>query len=356
MRGATSPGLALVSLSIDDVQRMFEPEFVARLRGIDLCGAYGDPILAPDLLEIVRYFRANSPDALITLYTNGGVRKPQWWTDLATIIGRPSRVVFGIDGIDEVSEIYRRKAQIGKVMTNARAFIEAGGAAQWDFLVFEHNEHQVEQARTMSREWGFVEFQPKKTGRFVRSAMEHVPELDGVRDPDRFPIFSPHGDEVGELRPPSSTEWRNESGSVLLQLSEIPGGVERMLDTTPIDCRVKHDSSIYIGAQGYVFPCCQTYTAATLPSVYGRGQPVDAQMEAVVLANGGFEAVNAKRVGLRAAVESRLMSAIQESWEQKAISEGRLKVCARVCGTTLGTFQKQFASPALIPGRVPDAG
>ena len=36
-------------------------------------------------------------------------------------------------------------------MRNVRAFVEAGGGnAEWDFIVFRHNEHQVEQARMLA--------------------------------------------------------------------------------------------------------------------------------------------------------------------------------------------------------------
>ena len=44
-------------------------------------------------------------------------------------------------------------------------FRAAGGHAQWDFIVFRHNQHQVERAQQLSREWGFSKFQVKKTAR-----------------------------------------------------------------------------------------------------------------------------------------------------------------------------------------------
>ena len=50
-------------------------------------------------------------------------------------------------------------------MTNVKSFIQAGGEAHWEFLVFKHNEHQVEEARNLAREMGFKEFYLKKRRR-----------------------------------------------------------------------------------------------------------------------------------------------------------------------------------------------
>lgn len=350
MRGDTSPGLRLTDLSLEDVRTVFPPEFAGRLQGVDFCGAYGDPVLAPDLLGIVEYFRSSSPEAELVVFTNGGVRSPDWWAELARVLGRPGRVIFGIDGADETNGVYRRRVRFDMVMANAKAFIGAGGEAQWDFLVFRHNEHQLEQARELSERMGFSTFQPKKTGRFVRSAMEYVPELDGAPATDHFPIFDPGGTVVGRLEPPEDEAYRNDAITTLDLLRNSPDGVQRMLDTTEIFCRVKHARSIYVGAQGWVFPCCQSYTAATLPAVYGRPPQTDTQLEELILSLGGFDRLDALKVGLRAAVESDVMAAIEESWSRSSIAEGRLKVCARVCGTDLGTFAKQFASAELVPG------
>jgi hypothetical protein len=352
MCGSTSPGLQLADLSLADVRAIFPPEFAAKLEGVDFCGAYGDPVLAPDLLEIVAYFRAQSPGAKLIVYTNGGVRSPSWWADLAGAVGRPGRVIFGIDGVGETNGVYRRNVNYERVIANASAFIKAGGEAQWDFLVFRHNEHQLEEVRRLSRELGFAEFQPKKTGRFVRSVMEFVPELDGAPDAERFPVYSPQGDVVGQLEPPTDPAWRNSSAATIERIRTDQDGVTRMLDSTPIHCRALHTRSVYVGVQGYVFPCCQSYTAATLPQVYGRHPEADTQLEQLIESLGGFDRINAHQVGLKGAVESDAMAAIERSWALRSLAEGRLKVCARVCGTVLGTFEKQFASAELVPGPV----
>ena len=45
------------------------------------------------------------------------------------------------------------------------AFIEGGGRARWDFLVFDFHEHQVEEARVLAEQWGVEEFVVKKSSK-----------------------------------------------------------------------------------------------------------------------------------------------------------------------------------------------
>ena len=62
-------------------------------------------------------------------------------------------VFFGIDGIDQKSlERYRIGSNFKKVQENFRAFINAGGKATWQFIVFEHNEHLIKDAKGMAKE------------------------------------------------------------------------------------------------------------------------------------------------------------------------------------------------------------
>ena len=67
-------------------------------------------------------------------------------------------IVFGSDGLSDTNHIYGRNTQWKFIMDSARTFIDAGGQAIWDFIVFEHNQHQVEKARTLSATLGFSKF------------------------------------------------------------------------------------------------------------------------------------------------------------------------------------------------------
>ena len=69
--------------------------------------------------DIVRYTGETNPNIKITVHTNGGIRPPKWWSDLAKTYNNLS-VVFSIDGLEDTNHIYRRKVVWGRVMENAQ--------------------------------------------------------------------------------------------------------------------------------------------------------------------------------------------------------------------------------------------
>jgi hypothetical protein len=94
-------------------------------------------------------------------------------------------------------------------MDNAKAFIVANGRAQWDMLVYKHNEHQVDACEQLARDMKFTWFRAKVSRR---------PYINGLE----FPVT-----------------WN--------RLEYVPG---------KINCHAVKESSVYIDAQGRVSPCC----------------------------------------------------------------------------------------------------
>jgi MoaA/NifB/PqqE/SkfB family radical SAM enzyme len=347
-RGVTAPGLRLSELGLTDVRAIFPEAFLAQTTGFDLCGAYGDPALASQLVEIVAYVRSASPRCMITVYSNGGVQTQAWWERLAAALGEPARVVFAIDGIGETNAIYRRGVKFEKVMDNARAFIAAGGAARWEFLAFRHNEHEIESARELSREMGFEQFSVKKTDRFLQPTYEYVPEYREHQDLERFPVFDGKGAVVSYLEPPKNPDLVNKTTLNRRDLLERFGTLDALFAATAIQCRVLNTSSVFVSAQGYVFPCCWTYVQATRPSLCEFPETADRQIQQLVEATGGFDRIDARRVGLAAAVDSPLFRAIEAGFSCGA-SANRLKVCARACGNDFPAYFDQFSDVQLQP-------
>ena len=153
--GEDNPQLPGTELSLDDVKKIFTPGFVAQLDRMYMCGNYGDPIVARDTLEVFEYFRNNNAKINLSMHTNGSAKKPEWWARLAEVLRPKGHVIFGIDGLEDTNHLYRQNTVWNRIMSNAQAFIAAGGRARWDYIVFAHNEHQVEQAERLSEKMGF---------------------------------------------------------------------------------------------------------------------------------------------------------------------------------------------------------
>ncbi len=329
--GAVNPDLPLVELSLADVRRIFEPAFVGQLKRIYACGNYGDPIVARDCLPVFRYFREHGPDVNLDLHTNGSARRPDWWRELAAILrDGPHYLRYGIDGLEDTNHLYRRGTDWKTIMRGAEAFIAAGGRAEWDFLVFRHNEHQVEQARKLAEDMGFAAFFVRKTGRFVRHG-----ELEPVA---RFDVRERDGSFAYWIEPPRNPEYLNPAYEDLPQLRASHGDYAHYLDDVEVRCKVAGTKGkIYLSAQGYALPCCW------LGAVYSEtSTPERRQFAELVEGFGGTVALDARERGLRAVVEGPLFQqAIPASWNLDSVAAGKLAICARTCGREYDPLDRQ---------------
>ena len=145
--GVDNPNLGdkkgLHELTVSDVQKILKPEFVKQLDRLYMCGNFGDPIIANDTLEVFKYLREQNSNMWLNMNTNAGAKKEDWWRDLAKVLGNKGHVTFSFDGLGDTNHLYRQGVNWDIAWRNAMAFIEAGGRAHWDYIIFAHNEHQV---------------------------------------------------------------------------------------------------------------------------------------------------------------------------------------------------------------------
>jgi MoaA/NifB/PqqE/SkfB family radical SAM enzyme len=327
--GKTNPRLPLTDLRIEQIEKIFSPEFLRQLRRIYLCGNYGDPSLGRDTVRAYRYFREANPAIRLGIFSNGSARDEAWWEELASL-GVDAH--FGIDGIGETNSIYRRGTNFDSIVRNARAFIAAGGKAHWDFIVFRHNEHEIEAARRFAQELGFESFRPKKTGRFFSNQLGQFK--------DRQAVLNEAGEVEYYLETPRDAAYLNPSLQRESALAERFGSFESYLDRTPVACKVAAEKSFYVSAEGLVFPCC--WTAIQLYPWYQKEG--SSQVERILREiPGGRDSINALKTPLSDILDGPFFQrAVPESWGLSSVKEGKLKVCARICGKDFDPFRDQF--------------
>jgi MoaA/NifB/PqqE/SkfB family radical SAM enzyme len=328
--GPVNPELPLTELSLKDVTSIFPRQFVAQLDKLYACGNYGDPIVARDCLQIFQFFRVWNATIRLGIHTNGGARSEDFWRALGRVLPKGKGYVrFGIDGLEDTNHVYRRNVRWPILMRNVRAFVAAGGNAEWDYIVFRHNEHQVEQARALAAELGFSSFNLKKTGRFLNwEKLEHI---------ESTPVKNSAGDVVGRLERPLSPEHQNDALVELKDLQNRYGSMAQYLDQAEVQCKVQATRSIYVSAEGYVFPCC--WLAAQLRN---RAPSTRAEILNLLEALGGTRHVDARRRSIRAIVEDRFFqSLVPGAWSKPSCAEGKLRTCARVCGHEFKAYEAQ---------------
>ena len=327
--GAVNPHLPLKELSLEDIKRLFPLPFLRRLKRFYMCGNYGDPMTARDTLKVFRFIREIQPSVHLSLFTNGSGRNDSWWKELARTV---DLVHFSVDGLKDTLPIYRRKADFRKVMKSAESYISAGGKAVWDYIVFRHNEHQVETARKLAEEMGFVQFTAKKTGRFFSNEKSQVKNVHEV--------LNDKGEVEYTLKPPKNPLYQNRSLQREKQLSLKYGNLHNYLNQTEIQCRVAREKSLYVNAEGLVFPCC--WTANQLYPWYFKKR--SGQMWRFIDKLPEKEnSLNGKLHPLEKIVHGEFFQTlVPESWKSKDITRDKLRVCAKTCGEKFNPFDDQF--------------
>jgi len=165
------PKLTLIEqdIKIDDFKKWFPKKYIKDKR-FDFCGTLGDAIVNKDCLPIVDYLNTNECE-LCVIVTNGSARKSEFWQELA----KKADAIFSIDGLEDTNHIYRKRTNWNKIIENVSSFINAGGYATWEYLIFDHNKHQMDQAKILAKKLGFSKIVFKKSARKYRMGKDTRP-------------------------------------------------------------------------------------------------------------------------------------------------------------------------------------
>ena len=321
--GKDNPYLTNAMLSSMDYYEMFPWHFVEQLDSMYMCGNLGDPCISNYAIEGFRSFRNANPNMWLGMNTNGGAKPEYFWEDLADI---DVVVTFSIDGLEDTNHLYRQKVKWERVMENAKAFIDRGGHAKWDFIVFKHNEYQVDEARQLAMDMGFEKFQVKKTGRFF-STVQH-------KGKDAHQATNRKGENTQKLEKPS-LEFVNVALKKEKDLVAKHGSMDAYYDTTPINCKAINKKEIFVTAEGHVFPCC--WTAGQQYKWYWK--PREAPIWKLI---GDYENISLRKHTIKEIVNGPFFKAIEDSWSCSSVKDGKLKVCANKCGIGFDAYNEQF--------------
>lgn len=239
--GSDRPFIKNTEVTFADFKKWFPTTFLSQLNNFYSCGNYGDPVFANDCFEIYEYVRNASPDARLAIHTNGSLRKPTWWTDLAKVMGKNGEVVFAVDGFKGKHELYRRNTDFDKVIENIKAYVNAGGVAKVDSLVFKHNEHEVDQLEKFLLDIGVQSVNFKSTKRFYNMT--------------EFEVFNRKDEYEYSLHPAETSRFKQE---VKIPLENFLNNkfIEKVVEQSVITPQCVTKKELYIDSQGNIFPCC----------------------------------------------------------------------------------------------------
>jgi MoaA/NifB/PqqE/SkfB family radical SAM enzyme len=310
--GLENPLIKVSNWTIDEYKTIISEDVINQVQQIYFCGNFGDPLLNNDLLEMIRYTAEVNSDINLRVHTNGSLRSKDWWKELAVTLPKEHMVIFAIDGLEDTHSIYRIGTEYNKIIENAKAFISQGGRANWTFIKFKHNEHQVEEANRIANDLGFKEFTVKNSSRFINESKHKVVDIKGITK--------------YHLEPSS------DSGLTFIN-KEIIDNAEQLTKESEIFCFADSIKEIYIDVYKNLMPCCWL---ASVPFNYidvnDYAAPVRQKMleqyNELVYNLGGGDNLNVLKKSIRQIIDS---AEYQTVWK-KSWDEHKLMTCARFCG------------------------
>lgn len=313
--GKVWPTLPILDIDIDVVKKvLFDTKDT--LTNVKLCGTYGDPCIYPNLIELVLWIR-EVIDCEITINTNGSIRSVKWWKELAKALGSKGRVFFGIDGLEDTHHLHRIGTDYKKIIKNLQSFNQAGGRSVWCYLIFKHNQHQIDQAKALSIELGCEEFAVKSTSRFLNKEHKLVDSVDVKNKQDQIIYW---------LRPTDDPRYINHGYLSLKNDLKKINSCQEYVDSTKISCRASNDGNISISAEGYALPC-----GWLLDRFYGyeaENHPDREKLFSFIKLTGGLEKIDIHKNNLYSIINGAMFQKIQESW-----NNNKLERCVMQCGS-----------------------
>jgi len=138
---------------------LFSQKWFKDVERILCIGNNGDALANPDIVKIVSDIRTYNTTTNLGIETNGSIGTPDTFKKLSSFFQTPhGEVTFSIDGLKDTNHIYRHGVLWNKLMRNVKTYIDNGGQAKWKWITFKHNEHQVDEARELSKQLGFTDF------------------------------------------------------------------------------------------------------------------------------------------------------------------------------------------------------
>lgn len=314
--------LPLKCWTLDEFKHVFSNVNFDSLEQVYFCGTYGDPLSNKEIVKMCEFLRQKKSTLNIGIHTNGSIGSSQLYKKLAPIV---NFIAFGIDGLKDTNHIYRRHAKWDLLIKNVKVFIESGGYAIWDFIVFKHNQHQLDDARQQSIELGFKEFNIKKTSRFFQRNHVLADKLAVYSKQNKFEYF---------IEAPTIENYINKGYTAIKFFAKKNLSIKDFAHNTKINCNSQRISEIYIGAEGFVFNCGWLHDRLYGPEIENHAD--HKIINNLIEQAGGQSSINIFSNNLKDIVKN-WFGIIEQNWA----GTNRLERCGIICGSGIGLITSQ---------------
>lgn len=310
------PEVPQVDVTFEQFKSWFDVDFIKQIKKWQFCGSYGDPFACKDLYEILEYICKNSMTS-IQINTNGGLGNKDLYKKIGKLFATHSSqqhhkfITFSVDGLSDTNHIYRRNVIWDKLWENMMAYIDAGGAAHWDYLQFKHNVHQVDEAKSIADKYGIAfqlknPFSSPKTSTPVYTKDFKLDYIIEDAFDNGYPPYIPAPIDFVAPMPDAVVE----EGVIMCNSLK------------------QNETEIYVDSVGNVLPCCFIGNA-TMTSYIGHA----AQVQYILGMIGNRN--NLGHHTLQHMLDTGVFDVWRESWPEKSIN-----ICWISCGKNTAKVTK----------------
>ena len=167
----------------------------------------GEPYLNKEFLDMVRY----ASDRKIYTATSTNAHYLDEENSRRTVLSGLDRIIVSIDGIDQESySKYRVGGNLEKVLTGTRNLVSAKRSLKsstphiiWQFIVFRHNENQLEEIKRLAHEYGVDELGIK-----TAQVYDYENGHDLIPESEEYRRYTAEGDSFAIKNSLLSNCWR----------------------------------------------------------------------------------------------------------------------------------------------------
>lgn len=347
--------LKLGYISYETFVEWFPVEFLNKVNFLLFCGNHGDPGTNPDLAKIIDYC-ASTEVQKIQVHTNGGMKTTKFWSEVAHALKNyhgTGELIFSVDGLEDTNHIYRRNVKWDKLVANMKTVGEINPGREnggfdffWEYLVFQHNEHQIEEAKERAKEYGFCSIVFKKPVNLDDGEnITPVPVYDKEGkfeywlQPTKLDRFKPSylGNNPKEVFKHKRADLYKDEIKHFDYIAKDPEGYRLAVEEgnkIPISPKCK-SNDLYIEADGQVHPCCFVATGYSKMKVgYEKGSlAYPNRLQYLTLQDkAGFEKFNLNTYSMEQIFKNKVIHKLFYNKFNDTVEDGKPLVCIEYCG------------------------
>lgn len=241
--GKTHPYIQnnLTEWSLEEIKSLFPPS-VVKNKTFTLGGTVDEPMMHSQIQSIIEYLIENDV-GLVEIYTNTGSNTKKTWENFGKLSyeTKKLKMFFSVDGLEKTNHLYRVNVIWAKVLENMTAYARQNGVCEWQYLVFKHNEQDIENARELAKSLNI----PFKVRQNMRNPDPYPAYV--YRKIDGQTVLSTHMIEPTYNEKYEHKEISKKRNNQLIELDQ---------DYKSINCVMLHRKEIFIDWNKRLWPCC----------------------------------------------------------------------------------------------------